>query len=111
MGRLNSRCLWSRAISARQSSIPGATHIVGAAGPASIPVVFSLLSLVSVDPQTGIVTYNPSSFSFLGVNETAQYVIGFESQVGDSIVPETLYLPSKGFLTCRRSRLATLRSC
>jgi VCBS repeat-containing protein len=76
--------------------VAGSARIVGATGPASIPAGFNLLSLVSVDPTTGIVTYDPSNFRFLGINETAQYVIVFESQVGDSIVPETLLFTVNG---------------
>lgn len=76
--------------------VPGSAHVIGAVGPASIPAGFNLLSLVSVDPATGVVTYNPSSFSFLGVNEVAQYTIAFDSQVGNSIVPETLLFTVNG---------------
>jgi VCBS repeat-containing protein len=76
--------------------VAGSARIVGAVGPASIPAGFSLLSLVSVDPMTGVVTYDPSNFRFLGANETAQFVIAFESQVGDSIVPETLLFTING---------------
>lgn len=76
--------------------LPGSARIVGATGPASIPAGFNLLSLVSVDPTTGVVTYDPSNFRFLGANETAQYVIAFESQVGNSIVPETLLFTVNG---------------
>jgi FecR protein len=78
--------------------VPGSAHLLGAAGPASIPAGFDLLSLVSVDPATGVVTYDPSSFSFLGVNEVAQYVIAFESQVGNALVPETLRFTIKGLV-------------
>jgi len=70
--------------------------IAGAVGPASIPAGLNLLSLVAVDPTTGVVTYDPSKFRFLGVNETVQYSIAFESQVGESIIPETLLFTISG---------------
>jgi hypothetical protein len=76
--------------------VPGSAQIAGAVGPASIPTGLNLLSLVAVDPITGVVTYDPSKFRFLGVNETVQYSIAFESQVGDSIVPESLLFTVNG---------------
>jgi VCBS repeat-containing protein len=74
--------------------VAGSAQLIGAIGP--VPIGFSLLSLLSVDPTTGVVTYNPSSFIFLGANETAQYVIAFHSQVGNTIVPETLVFTVNG---------------
>jgi hypothetical protein len=76
--------------------VSGSAKIVGAVGPVSIPPGFDLLSLVSVDPTTGVVSYDPRNFRFLAANESAQYVINFESQVGDSILPETLLLTING---------------
>lgn len=76
--------------------VAGSARIVGAAGPSSIPARFDLLGLASVDPTIGVVTYDPSTFRFLGVNETAQYVIAFDSQVGNNIIPETLLFTVNG---------------
>jgi len=76
--------------------VPGSAQIAGAVGPASIPAGLNLLSLVAVDPTTGVVTYDPSKFRFLGVNETVQYSIAFESKVGDSVIPEILLFTVNG---------------
>jgi len=76
--------------------VNGSAKIVGAVGPTSIPAGFDLLSLVSVDPTTGVVSYDARSFRFLAANESAQYVITFASQVGNSILPETLILTING---------------
>ncbi|WP_180490230.1 hypothetical protein, partial [Escherichia fergusonii] len=61
-----------------------------------IPQGVDLAKLVHVDPATGVVTYDASQFAFLGVGESAIYTIGFESQPGSSVVPETLTLTING---------------
>lgn len=76
--------------------VPGTGKIVSAIGPASVPAGFSLLSLVSIDPATGVVTYDPSTFRFLGANEKAVFVIAFDAKSGPDTVHETLQFTVKG---------------
>ncbi|MBN9041396.1 MAG: hypothetical protein BGP05_02105 [Rhizobiales bacterium 62-47] len=76
--------------------VPGTGKVVSAIGPASIPASFNLLNLVSIDPATGIVTYDPSTFRFLGANEKAVFIIAFDAKSGPDTVHETLQFTVKG---------------
>lgn len=76
--------------------VPGTGAVTGVEGTAPTPQGVSLANLVHVDPTTGVVSYDPSAFAFLGVGEAAIYTIGFESRSGTSVVPETLTLTING---------------
>ena len=76
--------------------VPGTGIVTGVESTAPIPQGINLAKLVHIDPATGVVTYDASQFAFLGVGESAIYTIGFESQPGTSIVPETLTLTING---------------
>ena len=76
--------------------VPGTASVTGVQSNVPIPQGIDLANLVHVDPTTGVVTYDASQFAFLGVGETAIYTIGFDSQPGSSIVPETLTLTING---------------
>lgn len=76
--------------------VPGTGAVKGVESTIPAPQGVNLTSLVHVDPATGVVTYDASQFAFLGVGESAIYTIGFESQPGSSIIPETLTLTING---------------
>ncbi len=76
--------------------VPGTGAVKGVESTVPIPQGVNLASLVSVNPVTGVVTYDASQFAFLGVGEAAIYTIGFESQPGSSAIPETLTLTING---------------
>lgn len=76
--------------------VPGTATVTGVESTAPTPQGVDLTKLVHVDPTTGVVTYDASQFAFLGVGESAIYTIGFDSQPGTSIVPETLTLTING---------------
>lgn len=76
--------------------VPGTATVTGVENTAPTPQGVDLAKLVHVDPATGVVTYDASQFAFLGVGESAIYTIGFESQPGSSVVPETLTLTING---------------
>jgi VCBS repeat-containing protein len=70
--------------------VPGTGKIVSATGPSSLPAGFNLLALVSLDPATGTVTYDPSLFQFLDAGEKAVFVITFDSKAGPDTAHESL---------------------
>lgn len=70
--------------------VPGTAHIITATGPSNAPAGLDLKTLITVDPQTGHVSYNPAAFKFLGEGQTAVYTIGFDSQSGPDTVHETI---------------------
>lgn len=75
--------------------VPGTGTITGVESTVP-PEGVNLAELVRIDPATGVVTYDASRFAFLGVGESAIYTIGFDSQPGTSVVPETLTLTING---------------
>lgn len=76
--------------------VPGTGTLNGVDSTVPPPAGVNLADLVHVDPATGVVTYDASQFAFLGVGEAAIYTIGFESQPGSTVVPETLTLTING---------------
>ncbi|WP_244432822.1 MULTISPECIES: putative Ig domain-containing protein [unclassified Afipia] len=76
--------------------VSGTGSVTGVESTVPAPQGVNLASLVHIDPATGVVTYDASQFAFLGVGESAIYTIGFDSQPGTSIVPETLTLTING---------------
>lgn len=70
--------------------VPGSARIISATGPNGTPATLNLKSLVTVDPQTGHVTYDPAAFKFLGAGQKAIYVIEFDSQSGPDTTHQTL---------------------
>lgn len=70
--------------------VPGTAHIISASGPSGTPTSLDLKSLITVDPQTGHVSYNPAAFKFLAAGQQAVYTIGFDSQSGPDTTHETL---------------------
>jgi VCBS repeat-containing protein len=70
--------------------VPGTAHIISASGPSGTPTSLDLKSLVTVDPQTGHVSYDPAAFKFLAAGQKAVYTIGFDSQSGPDTTHETL---------------------
>lgn len=76
--------------------VPGTGTVTGVENTAPTPQGVSLAEMVDIDPTTGVVTYDPSQFSFLGVGESAIYTIGFASRSGTSVIPETLTLTING---------------
>lgn len=70
--------------------LPGSARIISATGPSGTPASLNLKSLVTVDPQTGHVTYDPAGFKFLGAGQQAVYVIEFDSQSGPDTTHQTL---------------------
>lgn len=76
--------------------VSGTGTVTGVESTVPPPQGVNLDQLVRIDPATGVVTYDASRFAFLGVGESAIYTIGFDSQPGTSIVPETLTLTING---------------
>lgn len=76
--------------------VSGTGTITGVESTVPPPQGVNLNELVRIDPATGVVTYDASRFAFLGVGESAIYTIGFDSQPGTSVVPETLTLTING---------------
>lgn len=76
--------------------VAGTGTLKGVESTVPAPQGVNLANLVHVDPATGVVTYDASQFAFLGVGEAAIYTIGFESQPGSAIIPETLTLTING---------------
>ncbi len=70
--------------------VPGTAKILSVTGPA--PAGTNLASLVSVNEQTGNVTYSPQSFAFLQAGQKVTVTVGFDSQAGTNTYPETLTL-------------------
>jgi hypothetical protein len=72
--------------------VPGTATIVSAAGPSDTPAGINLASLVTTDPQTGTVSYNPHSFAFLKPGEQVIVTIGFDSSAGTNTFHQTTTL-------------------
>jgi VCBS repeat-containing protein len=76
--------------------VPGTGTVTNIESTVPTPRGINLANLVYIDPATGVVTYDASQFAFLGAGESATYTIGFDSQPGSFIVPETLTLTING---------------
>jgi VCBS repeat-containing protein len=70
--------------------VPGTARLLTAVGPSNSPPSIDLAALVTIDPQTGHVSYNPAAFKFLAAGQHAVYTIGFDSQSGPDTLHETL---------------------
>ncbi|MEH2480707.1 VCBS repeat-containing protein [Nitrobacteraceae bacterium AZCC 2146] len=70
--------------------VAGTGHVISATGPSNTPSGLDLKTLVTIDPATGHVTYDPAAFKFLPAGKTAVYTIGFDSQSGPDTIHETL---------------------
>jgi VCBS repeat-containing protein len=70
--------------------VAGTGKVVSATGPAQGPSGADLTKLVTVDPQTGHVSYDPAAFKFLPAGSSAVFTITFDSQSGPDTVHETL---------------------
>jgi VCBS repeat-containing protein len=70
--------------------VTGTARIISASGPNGTPASLDLKTLITVDPQTGHVSYDPAAFKFLAAGQTAVYTIGFDSQSGPDTTHETL---------------------
>lgn len=62
--------------------VAGTARLAGVVGPSTLPASFNLASLVTIDPATGKVSYDPSNFQFLAQGQTAVYTISFDSYGG-----------------------------
>jgi VCBS repeat-containing protein len=71
-------------------------HVLSALTQATVPTGINLVDLVTIDPQTETVTYDPAKFAFLGAGQTAVYVIQFDSTSGGVTVTELLTLTIDG---------------
>jgi VCBS repeat-containing protein len=76
--------------------IAGTLILDTAEGPSSMPSGFPLRSLVTLNPQTGEITYNPADFRFLADGEQAIYTFSFQSQSDEFIFVKTLTLTIDG---------------
>src|SRR3984957_11862723 len=72
--------------------VPGSGTIVSAVAPPDTPVGTNLASLVTIDPQTGAISYDPHSFTFLKPGEQVIVTIGFSSSAGANTFNETATL-------------------
>lgn len=73
--------------------------IIQTVGPASISSNTAYLlspNLITLDRTTGIVTYDPEAFRFLGEGETAVYKFTFVSASGQDSAPQTLIFTVTG---------------
>ena len=76
--------------------VPGTARIISATGPSGTPSNLDLKSLVTVDAQTGQVSYDPAAFKFLALGQTAVYTIGFASQSGPDTTQQTIVFTVDG---------------
>ena len=75
-----------------QSYVAGtANHGVGAGSAAGV-----VASQISVDPATGIFTYNPDTFDFLAAGESAFFTVSYQVQSGPDLVGEILTIQITG---------------
>jgi len=70
--------------------VAGTGRVISAVGPSGSPPDSDLAQLVTVDPDTGVVSYDPAAFKFLPAGTSAVYTIGFDSRSGPDTVHETL---------------------
>lgn len=70
--------------------IAGTATLVSAIGPARLPSSIHLDQLITIDPQTGAISYDTHAFGFLKQGEQIVITIGFDSRSGPDTVHETL---------------------
>ena len=70
--------------------VPGTATILSVSGPSVIPAGLDLAKLLTVDPATGAVNYDPAKFAFLGANQNVVITIAFDSRAGSDTFHETL---------------------
>ncbi|MCX7317958.1 MAG: FecR domain-containing protein [Hyphomicrobiales bacterium] len=76
--------------------VPGTARIISATGPSGTPSNLDLKTLVTVDAQTGQVSYDPAAFKFLALGQTAVYTIAFESRSGPDTTQQTIVFTVDG---------------
>ena len=76
--------------------VVGTGKVVSVSGPSNIPAGLDLSRLVTVDPATGHVSYDPAKFAFLARGESVLVTVGFDSQSGPDVVHETLTVTING---------------
>lgn len=79
-----------------QPYVADSGFISKAEGPPSLPPGFNLLDLVHLDKATGVVTYDPSNFKFLGAHEKAVFTFEFVSGSGPDFLAEKMTLTVVG---------------
>jgi VCBS repeat-containing protein len=70
--------------------VAGTGKVMSATGPAGGPASADLAKLVTVDPTTGDVSYDPGAFKFLPAGKSVVFTIGFDSRSGPDTVHETV---------------------
>jgi Cadherin-like/FecR protein len=72
--------------------VPGTAKIlsVSVVGPGNVPAGLDPATLLTLDVQTGVVSYDPAKFAFLTENQKVVITIGFDSSVGSETFHETL---------------------
>ncbi|UZE49735.1 FecR domain-containing protein [Rhodopseudomonas sp. P2A-2r] len=70
--------------------VAGTGKVVSAVSPANVPAGLDLAKLVTIDPLTGAVSYDPAAFRFLGEGQKLVFTISFDSRSGPDTVHETL---------------------
>lgn len=76
--------------------IPGSAVLQSLTGPATLPAGINLAGLVTIDPNSGVLHYDPAAFAFLGEGQSVTYVVAFDSQSGANIIPETVTFTVNG---------------
>lgn len=72
--------------------VSGTATLISAIGPPGLPSTIHLNQLVTIDPQTGAVSYDHNAFGFLKQGQQVIITIGFDSKSGPDTVHETLHL-------------------
>ncbi|WP_211910890.1 M10 family metallopeptidase C-terminal domain-containing protein [Tardiphaga alba] len=70
--------------------VAGSGRVASATGPGHGPSGTALASLVTVDPVTGQVSYDPAAFKYLAAGEAAVFTIAFQSRSGPDTVSNTI---------------------
>lgn len=78
------------------SYVAGSGRVISVTGPSNVPAGVNLASLISIDPVTGAVTYDPAAFKFLAEGTRAVFTIAFDSRSGPDTVSETLTFTING---------------
>lgn len=72
--------------------VPGSASFVSVVGPSGLPAAVHLNQLVTINPLTGAISYNPGAFGFLKQGQQVVVTIGFDSKSGPDTVHETIHL-------------------
>nr|WP_128923034.1 VCBS domain-containing protein [Bradyrhizobium guangxiense] len=75
--------------------VSGSAAILSITGP-NLPDGIDLAKLVSLDVTTGVVSYDPAKFKFLGANKQIVITIGFDSRAGADLFHETITVTITG---------------